>query len=369
MKFSYYIWVLYLLVFPFYVFPEGNPQMADFFGVILIFLNVKPILLNIKASKFTRYLFLFVIYTFIINTLWMLFLRSYEPIITSINYLYCFFLLLFFVDKIKDKTFLRYTLHAIALSLCIQLIAFPFAPMHGFRAQLFFNNPNQLALWALCLIMISNIIASILKDIKFTYMLIISVLCTFFIMLSASRSASVSVLLFWLFFFIKSKKHFLIFSVIGITTLSFLVLSKKIDLNNFKQLNYIVERITGETNTIASSGDIGRGYDRLFQFPQYLFFGAGEGEVERFNSPIELHSTFVSILFSYGIVGFLLFIMAMVTFFKKIYREIVALFIVIGLYATVHMSLRIPFLWITLFFIYVLYEHKTEQTPTTPLKN
>ncbi|MGR7814443.1 hypothetical protein [Lacinutrix undariae] len=370
MKFSYYIWALYLIVFPFYVFPEGNPQMADLFGVVLIFTNIRSILLNVTANKFTKYLFLFVIYTFIVNTIWMIYLRSYEPIITSINYLYCFLLLLFFVDKIKERTFLKFTLHAIALSLCIQLTLLPFTPIKGFRMQLFFNNPNQLALWGLCLIMIANIIASILKDVKFIYLFSISVLCTFFIMLSASRSASVSVLLFWVFFFIKSKKQLLLFSAGSIIILSFLILSQKIDIANFKQLNYITERITGETNSMPSpSGEIGRGYDRLFQFPQYLFFGAGEGEVERFNSPIELHSTFASILFSYGIVGFLFFAIAIATFLKKIYREIIVLLIIIGIYATVHMSLRIPFLWITLLFIYHLYETKIAKTNPILLNN
>lgn len=52
-----------------------------------------------------------------------------------------------------------------------------------------------------------------------------------------------------------------------------------------------------------------RGYTRLFEFPEYLIFGAGQGLDSRFIEPIdghvfEVHSSIVSPLFYYGLVGF-----------------------------------------------------------------
>ena len=48
-----------------------------------------------------------------------------------------------------------------------------------------------------------------------------------------------------------------------------------------------------------------RGYDRIWQFPEYLLLGAGEGAYSRFRNwdDNEFHSTFGTIVFSYGFVG------------------------------------------------------------------
>ena len=53
-----------------------------------------------------------------------------------------------------------------------------------------------------------------------------------------------------------------------------------------------------------------RGLDRLIDHPEYLFAGAGEGYYLRFHhSKFEIHSSAANLLFSYGIVGTLLFLM------------------------------------------------------------
>ena len=55
----------------------------------------------------------------------------------------------------------------------------------------------------------------------------------------------------------------------------------------------------------------GRGYDRLWKFPQSLLFGSGEGATERFAEKTrflgEIHSSWAGVLFNYGLVGSLLF--------------------------------------------------------------
>jgi hypothetical protein len=71
-----------------------------------------------------------------------------------------------------------------------------------------FNNPNQLAFWALSTMLIINIISSILKTIKFAHILGASMICTFFIVISASRSATAGAALFWVYFYLKSKKKY-----------------------------------------------------------------------------------------------------------------------------------------------------------------
>ena len=295
MKFSNYIWAIYLIVFPFYLFESGNPQIADLFGFLIIIINLKTILISIKSNRFTKNLFLFVLYTFLVNSIWMLLLGDFNILKNSIFYFYSFFMVLFLVEKIKDKSFLLFTLKAISIALIIQTVLWPFVESQGVRNQMFFNNPNQLGLWALCLLIIVSVIIHILKT-KTIYSIVPLLLCSLFIIISASRAALVGCILFWLFYIIKSSRHFFIFAIISLV--SFLIISYNFDieLSNFTALEYNIDRLSSDD----LSGDRsfgGRGYGRIANYPQYLLFGAGEGLYHRFNEDIELHSIFANIFF------------------------------------------------------------------------
>jgi len=365
-KLSNYIWGLYLIAFPFYLFESGNPQLADLFGAILIVSHIKAILTNIKTSRFTKNLFLFVIYTLFVNTIWMLIAGDFKILMSSIFYFYSFLMVLFLINKIKDKSFLEFTLKAISISLVVQTLLWPFVQSEGVRNQMFFNNPNQLGLWALCLLVILSVITNILKT-KVLYAIPPLLLCSLFIIISASRAALVGCILFWMFYIIKSRKHVFIFITISLVAFLFINYNFDLELKNFTALEYNLERLQSDD----LSGDRsfgGRGYDRIGNYPQYLLFGAGEGPSERFNEDIELHSVFANIFFSYGIIGFLLFISAFASFTKKISKEVIVLILALAFFGTVHMSLRVPFFWIASFFIIYLHEYKTQQLNLTEIK-
>ena len=356
MKFSHYIWAIYLIVYPFYLFPEGNPQLADLFGAILIIVNLKSILTSINTNKYTKYLFLFVVYTFIVNSIWMLIIGDILMIKNSIFYLYSFFLMLVIFNRIKDTSFLEITFKAISIALIVQALLFPFIKSQGVRTQMFFNNPNQLALWGLCLLAIIYVLTRLLNT-KTVYTILLLALCTLFILISASRAALGGAIIFWVFFIVKSRKNLIIFGIASVIT--FLIFDVNFDLNlkNFAALEYNMDRFSN--NTISGNQGIGtRGFQRIGENPQYLLFGAGEGAYERFNETIELHSIFASILFSYGIIGLFLYLGAFKLLAIKLSRETIAVILPIALFAAVHMTLRIPLFWITLLFVIYLHEEK-----------
>jgi hypothetical protein len=345
-------------VFPFYLLESGNPQLADVFGALIIGLNIKSILTSINTNRFTKNLFLFVIYTILVNTTWMLIAGDFAILMSSVFYFYSFLMVLFLINKIKDKAFLSLTLKAITVALIIQTLLWPFAQSGGVRNQMFFNNPNQLGLWALCLLIIISVIIRILKT-KTVYAIPPLLLCSFFIIISASRAALAGCIIFWMFYVIKSRKHIVIFITVSI--ISFLFISSNFDLEigNFTALEYNLERLQNDDLSDNRSFG-GRGYDRIANFPQYLLFGAGEGPSERFNEDIELHSVFANIVFSYGIIGIVLFISAFASFTKKISKEIIVLVLALALFGMVHMSLRVPFFWIASLFIIYLHEFKSK---------
>ncbi|WP_347925824.1 hypothetical protein [Pontimicrobium sp. SW4] len=356
MKFSHYIWAIYLIAYPFYLLPEGNPQLADLFGAILIIVNLKSILTSINTNKYTKYLFLFVVYTFIVNSIWMLIIGDIKILKNSVFYLYSFFLMLFIFNRIKDTSFLEITFKALSIALIVQALLFPFIKSQGVRTQLFFNNPNQLALWGLCLLAIIYVLTRLLHK-KTTYTIILLVLCTLFILISASRAALGGAIIFWLFFIIKSRKNLIIFGVASVIAFIIIDFNFDLDLKNFAALEYNMDRFSN--NTISGNQGIGtRGFQRIGENPQYLLFGAGEGAFERFNETIELHSIFASILFSYGIIGLFLYLGAFKLLAIKLSRETIAVILPVALFAAVHMTLRIPLFWITLLFVLYLHEEK-----------
>jgi len=360
MKFSHYIWAIYLIVYPFYLLPKGGPQIADVFGSIIIIVNFKTILTSINTNRYTKFLFLFVVYTFIVNTVWMLILGEIKVLKNSIFYLYGFFFMLAIFSKIKDKSFLEISLKAVSISLIIQTVAWPLIKSQGVRTQMFFNNPNQLALWATCLLVIIYVLTNILKT-KSKYSIPLLVLCSLFILISASRAALGGALIFWAFYIIKSRKNLIIFGVVTVLAVILFGSSFDLDLKNFESLEYNMDRFSN--NTISGSGNqsIGhRGFQRIGENPQYLVLGAGEGAFERFNEVMELHSIFASVLFCYGILGLFLYLSAYSSLFVNIKKETMALLFPLALFALVHMTLRIPLFWITLLFVIYLHEQKTQ---------
>ncbi|VAV84548.1 hypothetical protein MNBD_BACTEROID02-293 [hydrothermal vent metagenome] len=358
MKFSHYIWAIYLIIYPFYFFAEGNPQIADIFGVLLIVVNFKSIMTSISTNRFTKNLFLFIVYALILNTVWMLILGDFILIKNCIFYVYCYFLTLVIFNKIKEESFLLITLKALSIALIIQAILWPFIKSQGVRTQMFFNNPNQLALWGICLLIIIYVLARILK-VKEIYSISLFLLSTLFIIISASRAALLGGIVFWLFYIFNSRKHFIIAITVFIIGIIFINYNYDIKIHEFAALEYNAERFS--KNGLTSDQSFGgRGYGRIIENPQYLLFGAGEGEYERFNESIELHSILANILFSYGIIGLMLYLGAFASFTKKMTLEVFVILFIIAFFGSVHMTLRIPLFWITLLFVIYLHEEKSK---------
>ena len=93
-----------------------------------------------------------------------------------------------------------------------------------------------------------------------------------------------------------------------------------------------------------------RGYDRILNHPEHILLGAGEGAYERFQSALfssEIHSSFGTLLFCYGIIGMGLFSAALVWIARASPRT--ALFLIPAfVYGFAHYGLRFAFFWLML---------------------
>lgn len=365
--FFVFIVVIYLIICPFYFFESGNPQLADF----LLFLGIIP-LITTKHSlsvynkhKVVRYLFWFFIFSSIINICYWAYYtligveNSMYKFIFFYSFNFLFFLLI--VSFIKSKV-LIYQFKIFYFSIFASTLLQFFLAILGIggnqnnlRPSIFFNNPNQLAYFALLMISVMTIFYIRYNFNKLVYY--ITFLCsTYLVLYSGSRGALSIILLILPIVFFKriDKKDIIIF--FGLIILTPVILN-----TNFikEKINLIM--IRNATSLLKNSSEIeNRGYDRVYSYPKYLIYGAGEGKYERFDDneiPLEIHSGFVTILFSYGILGFLIFIRFFYNIIKDNFKINIFILMPVILYNLTHNGFRAPLFWGLLAFIYLTSIH------------
>jgi hypothetical protein len=348
-------WFLYLLLFPFQLFPPGSPQIADLpmmIGVFSIFFEKWFIDNYIKSLSY------FVFYSILVGIFYSIIYYDIEFLKSPLNYFYCLTSLVFVSQIANHSKFISSTIFAIFISLLIQLYVFKSVGFNEEEARfiLYFNNPNQLGLWALSLLLFLSFIFQTYKYKKSTkYILIISfILCILFISLSISQAAILSTGLIIISIIINYFRYKLIFILLPIIILFSSLFNTELLNSDMKILINIQNRVNNEINEDdGDNGLDGRNYTRLLNYAEYLFLGAGEARVNRFgNDGLEIHSTYANILFSYGIFGLIFVILPIINFIK---RKSLILIMLLGSYlifTLVHNTFRWPLFWIIPYLLY-----------------
>lgn len=342
------LWCLYLGSIPFYQWKNGMPQPSAFIFIIVLILIAIAGVIKVASDTVvaTKFLFLFVAYTLLINLIWGIVLQSYEGLTYSLYYSFNFFVFLatLHMYAMKKNRFLLITVHTVSASILVLFIlSFLYSSQTpSGKETLFFNNPNQLGYYLVLCATLSLIGAEYLKVNKF-YIFIVLIAATWLIALSHSKAAMISMLML---FFIMFRKKLYVFTFFIILLLFFVL------INSFlSDWDWIIDSSYDWVQIISLEPNDGlseRGYDKIILYPQYLLFGAGEGVFERFyKSKIgehEMHSTFANIFFSYGGIGFFLFAIVLFTIWKKTDSKI--FLIPAFFYGVAHNGLRGSLFWI-----------------------
>jgi hypothetical protein len=170
--------------------------------------------------------------------------------------------------------------------------------------------------------------------------------------LSVSKAALGSMIILFGAYLIANKIFSVrnIFAVIVVGGISlFVFLNTQIGLNFQKALD------VREANEADRPDEITewqyRGYDRISNHPEYLIFGAGEGGYNRFDTFIdnhEMHSSFGTIVFCYGIPGIVLFTLFVFSLLKKLPWFYLVYALPLFAYGVTHMGLRFTIFWVAL---------------------
>ncbi len=352
-----FLWCVVVLLTPFYVLPSGLPQPGDLLVLplipaALIGWNGK---LNKNFTKVLRSLALFVIWVCLVNYAWVIaignfaILKSYA--IFPIYYVYnaAVVLVAFVLYQRYGDNLLRGTMYVTLAAVVFQVAASFFYRAGIYRGNLFFNSPNQLGFYAL---LAASIIAMLQRRLSFGLFRAAAGLtgCAYLAMLSGSRAAigGIAILLFLLVF--ANPRVIIIASLaaLGLITVGGPVADA---------ISAVERRVSTDRNPKLSFAEE-RGYDRLWKHPEHLALGAGEGDVTRFqdqkHSPGELHSSFATVLFSYGIVGLVLFLIFLFRLGQGSSLRLLAMLLPTLSYTLAHNGLRTTQLWVLLAFFVIL---------------
>lgn len=351
---SFFLIGVFLLQF--YIFRSGSLQPSHIFFILSFLIIVlhkgfnKLVILNSTYLRFVLFVFL----TLLINSFYFIIYKDFDYLISSSYYIFgliiTYLTVIFLIKSEKSKTYLIFFLLFSLLLLIIFWLAglgnYEFFP----RYNGFFNDPNQMAHWALCVVAIIIILNK--NTIFINY---ISILLTaLIVLLSLSRSGLSGMFIIICAYFFPSKKNISKLLIV-IFIISILVLLLNFTENNvFENYQNLITRFL-ETD-FQEQADT-RGYGRAINYPEYLIFGSGQAQDFRFKSDFEIHSSWMGILFYYGIFTLILILYNLYKLFTKLGIKVV--FVVIGpmIYGFSTFGVRTPVFWLlmgVLIFNYII---------------
>lgn len=335
-------WTLgtYLVFGIFYVFPSGGPQPADLLMAVVLSITTFDGLIRVRKPDVP--IMLFLAYTIMISAVWAVILQNMTIYLSSIFFLYNIAVYLLFKKYFSSAIQYNYSiLPFIVMALLIQAVYVVFFETVRIRAIGTFTNPNQMSYFALCFcslgLMISNFQKKIFIGISILFLSWIVVL------FGLSKAAMVAMAFQTIIFGLLLKKRKILFILL------FMLASSTLYIYFESQITSGLTRIDGigEDNDDSLAG---RGYDRIINEFEYVMFGAGDGVYRRHDSlwKGEIHSSFGTIIFAYGIPGTILFLI----FLHNIWRENRVGFILyilpLLIYSLTHNALRYTPFWVCL---------------------
>jgi hypothetical protein len=340
-------WAIVILCLPFNVFGPGNPQPADF---LMVGILCAPVVLTRYSmppaiARPVLSLMAFVGYVIACNFVWIALTSEFDFFKATSFYTFNFFIFVGYLVMLghRGDDWLRWTFIGFAASLVmLAALSIPFSHRaESGRLELFFANPNQLAYHVLLCATVVIALAPRYRMPKVgVYALL---LCAFYLELRTySRAGSLGIALLGVLEFARRP------TLVTILLVPVFVGALYFDLQNL-DADLWQSRLALVEQSTTQDYLTDRGLDRIVDHPQYLIFGAGEGHLIRFHHlKQEIHSSAANLLFSYGIVGTLLFLVFLRWLLLSGGLRISLLLIPALMYSLFHHGMRARPFWLVL---------------------
>jgi O-Antigen ligase len=364
-------WVVaaYLVLKMFYLFGTGSAQPADIMLTALAIVVVSPRRMLTFMRENSIYL-MFLIWVVLVNAVWSAIYFRFDFMSSASYYLFNA-LLLVAVYSIRGNApveFDRIAILGLRASILIQFIAV-MANGSLVRSIGTFNNPNQLAYWGVA---VMSMYLLIRRNVTNWLDLPFLLLGTYCVVASLSRAGTVGVavmLAAWFWMALETPGRRIMGALGGV--LLVIAATQGPNLLQLAQGNQTVENFETrlETRRKEDSAEV-RNWDRVSEFYQYNILGSGEGYFRRWEGntgyAIEIHSTFFTLLFSYGLVGLGLFLGFMLTVAKRIPWSLSAYLLPSLFYGISHQGLRFSFFWLLIGVMCSMAAHSRDITARRP---
>ena len=375
---------LFYIISTCYLLPSGYPQIATLvLPLLLLSILGRPLgrsTLWQKCRDFYQefpHLCLFVVLTIIINLTHSLINADLGPLVHSCYFLYnlCVFYCFLKVAQNDHHSYfslLTFVIHLLAI--CFFFLSFFEKYSSMLLLKLFFNNPNQLGLF--CVVSTSIVLLQNKKEGAKIWEGISHALFVYLSVQSGSRAAIASTIFIALVPLSKKVFMGILAGILFLGLLSYLRIFDVLSLVGHsltppKSLYYKLSYM----HSLADELRI-RGYYRMLSHFEYLFWGAGEGLIERFpplslpdSSQIvlgELHSSLGTVLFSYGFIGLTLFMLFLLKVFKGANSNVWYGLTAILFISMFQNTLRSPYLWIYFSMVYSMGQLKRDHSHPSP---
>ena len=294
------LWALAFLLAPVHIFSSGMPQPGD----LLMLLAIASIALSYGARivypgrlrVFVAFLLGFATWTALVNLTFAFWLSEPLMIIPVAYYAFngtvTLAMLAMFIRHGQSLFVFTSNLALVSLAVYSVLAIFLF-DASSVRQTGLFNNPNQLAYFALLMASLFFAVPKTIQRPAFQESLVVG-LTLVLITLSVSRAGLMAAVPLLLRVLGGGRRGILVTLLI----LVILMLTQAVLPGFSDSLNLRLSHTTSEDE---------RGYERVLKFPEYLLLGSGEGANYRWGTSMEFHSTFGVLAHSYGIVGSALF--------------------------------------------------------------
>jgi len=298
-------------------------------------------------ARTVKALLLFTGWVFLVNYAWSLVLGKLglkdfglHPFFYAFNA--AVFVSAIVIAKPNPERFLRMTVDIVYLTIVFSLIA-AFVSPGQYRTQGLFNSPNQLGYYALLSACLFAMAQQPLRISRLRASVGVA-MCAYLAFVAASRASLAGILVLLLVLFFSDPKLIIAGTIAAAGLVSIGgPIAERVEFNQKRAL---------EDRDPHESFAEERGYDRLWRFPRYLVLGAGEGDYARFalsgRHARELHSSFGSLLFSYGIVGVALFLAFAARVIRGAGRRQFLLLVPALVYTVAHQGLRFTMFWVVL---------------------
>lgn len=357
------LFVLFIIIKPFYFWRSGLPQPADFIYVLLILM----LLLRIDIGNTFKFLFkqqvfilsiVFAFWVFLCNSIWTIILSVPQIMFPTIYYFYnviVFTTVLILVRLYGELLFIKVFSISVVLSLSIQFFLFLAAGGYtGGRQTINFNNPNQLGYYGLLALVSVFYVQSRIHMHKLSFMFA-TIASSILILISLSKAAIVSVFMLIFFHFLHQignirNRFFIVTTTLLIVIIAFFLIGfDLLRISDIPLLDAVNRRLLSISKDSDDSFE-GRGYDRLYNYPEYWIFGAGEGAPNRYSGSLtgEFHSTLGNIQLSYGLIGTILFLSILLHVLKPNNYADWYLIMTLLTYGLTHNGIRNTLFWILL---------------------